>query len=38
MTSDTALAKAAKYVPFFGMAAYLTLRPPLPQRDDEELA
>jgi hypothetical protein len=35
MPTQTALANVAKYVPFFGMAAYLTLRSPLPQREEE---
>jgi len=30
------LRNVAKYVPFFGLAAYLTLRPPLSSRDDIE--
>lgn len=33
MSSDTFLANIAKYVPFFGMAAYLTFRTPLPQKE-----
>jgi ketosteroid isomerase-like protein len=37
MASDTLLAKAAKLVPFFGMAVYLTFRTPLPQRVDDNL-
>jgi hypothetical protein len=36
MSSDTALANAAKYIPFLGMAAYLTLRDSLPQRECNE--
>jgi ketosteroid isomerase-like protein len=35
MSSDSALANVAKFVPFFGMAAYLTLRSPLPEKEDE---
>jgi hypothetical protein len=30
--SDSSLYKAAKYVPFFGMAAYLALRPAIPSK------
>lgn len=32
--SDSVLYQAAKYVPFFGMAAYLTFRPPLPSQSE----
>jgi len=33
VSSDEPLAKAAKYVPFLGMGAYLALRPQLPKRN-----
>jgi len=29
----TVLRNVAKYIPFFGLAAYLTFRPPLPSRE-----
>jgi ketosteroid isomerase-like protein len=33
---NSTLVKAAKYVPFLGLAAYLTFRPPLPPFDEKE--
>ncbi|CAJ1966468.1 unnamed protein product [Cylindrotheca closterium] len=37
MDPDALLGKICKFVPFFGMAAYLTLRDPLPQNGMREL-
>lgn len=34
--TNSTLVKAAKYVPFLGLAAYLTFRPPLPSFDETE--
>ena len=33
---NSTLVKAAKYVPFLGLAAYLTFRPPIPSFDEKE--
>ncbi|KAL3907831.1 MAG: hypothetical protein SGILL_008712 [Bacillariaceae sp.] len=35
-TNDSLLSKAAKYVPFFGMAAYLAFRPSFPSTTESE--
>ena len=34
MSNDNALATAAKFIPFFGLALYLTFRDPLPTREN----
>jgi hypothetical protein len=34
MDAESPLVNAAKYVPFFGMVAYLTYRTPIPSQDD----